>query len=55
METKPIILIEDNPDDVELILRAFKKCNIVDQILVIHEGAEALDYLYGLGSYAGQV
>lgn len=53
MEAKPILLIEDNPDDVELTLRAFKKNNIVDQVLVIHDGAEALDYLYGLGSYAG--
>lgn len=54
MEAKPILLVEDNPDDVELTLRAFKKCNIVGQIQVIHDGAEALDYLYGLGSYAGQ-
>ncbi len=44
---KPILLVEDNPDDVALTLRAFKKTNIVDMIQVAIDGQEALDYFFG--------
>ncbi len=52
MEEKRILLIEDNPDDVELTLRAFKKSNVVNQVDVVRDGAEALDYLFRQGAYA---
>ena len=47
MQNKIILLVEDNPDDEALTLRAFKKNNITNKILVAHDGAEALDYLLG--------
>ncbi len=50
MKNKVILLVEDNPDDEALTLRAFKKNNITNEILVAHDGAEALDYLLGNGS-----
>ena len=46
-----ILLVEDNPDDVELLMRALKKNNIANDITVTHDGAEALDYLFGGGKY----
>ncbi len=48
-----ILLVEDNPDDVELTLRAFKKHRVKNQIVVAHDGLEALDYLFGTGAHAG--
>ncbi len=44
---KPILLVEDNPDDVELTLRAFRKSNIVNEIIVARDGEMALDMLFG--------
>jgi CheY-like chemotaxis protein len=44
---KKVLLIEDNPDDIELTLRAFKKNNIVNEIIVKSDGMEALDYFFG--------
>ncbi len=41
-----ILLVEDNLNDVELTLRALKKYNIANNIFVVHDGAEALDYIY---------
>ena len=45
--TVEILLVEDNPDDVELTLHAFKKSKLVNRIRVVRDGAEALDYLQG--------
>ncbi len=46
MTRKPILLVEDNPDDEALTLRAFKKSNISNEIVVARDGAEALAYLF---------
>jgi len=54
MEEKIILLVEDNPDDVELTLRAFKKNNILNRVILAKDGAEALEYLFGTGTYAGR-
>jgi two-component system response regulator len=50
----PILLIEDNPDDEALTLRAFRKNNIRNEIIVARDGAEALDYLFGKGAHDGR-
>jgi CheY-like chemotaxis protein len=47
-----ILLVEDNPDDVELTIRALKKNNVTNQVVVIQDGAEALEYLFATGRYA---
>ena len=49
-----ILLVEDNPDDEILTTRAFKKANIANRIEVVRDGAEALDFLFGAGNYAGR-
>jgi len=54
MKDKIILLIEDNPDDAALTRRALEKNNIKNDVVVAHDGAEALDYLFGTGSYAGR-
>ena len=52
-ETKAtILLVEDNPDDVELTLRALKKNNISNEVAVVTDGAEAIEYLFAEGKYA---
>ena len=48
-----ILLVEDNPNDVELILHVFQWCNLGDRIHVAWNGEEALDYLFGTGPYEG--
>jgi two-component system, response regulator len=53
MEEKIILLVEDNPDDVELTLRAFKRNNILNRVIVAKDGVEALDYLFDTGVHAG--
>jgi len=50
--SKAILLVEDNPDDVALTLRAFKKNNIMNKVVIAKDGTEALDYLYCTGKYA---
>lgn len=54
MNEKTILLVEDNPDDEELTLRALKKNNILNQVKIVRDGAEALDYLFCQGAYAGR-
>ena len=49
-----ILLVEDNPDDVKLTLRAFKQHNLGNPIIIARDGAEALDYMFGTGAYAGR-
>jgi CheY-like chemotaxis protein len=51
-QKKTILLVEDNPDDVELTLLGLKKNNVVNDIVVAEDGAEALDYLFCTGKYA---
>ncbi len=46
-----ILLVEDNPNDVELTLRALKKHNLINRVFVVKDGAEALDFLFTTGSY----
>jgi CheY-like chemotaxis protein len=54
MENKIILLVEDNLDDVELTIHAFKKNNIKNEVIVMGDGAEALDYLFGQGKYSNR-
>jgi two-component system, response regulator len=52
MDDKVILLVEDNPDDVELTLRALKQNNILNKVIIARDGEEALDYLMGTGMHA---
>ncbi len=52
MNDKMILLVEDNPDDEALTIRALKKNNIGNKVVVAHDGAEALDFLFCTGAYA---
>lgn len=49
-----ILLVEDNPDDVELTLRAFDRSKVANRIVVVRDGQEALDYLFATGTHAGR-
>jgi two-component system, response regulator len=49
-----ILLVEDNADDVELTLRAFRKSKILNEIVVVSDGVEALDYVFATGAHAGR-
>jgi two-component system response regulator len=50
-KTVEILLVEDNPDDVELTLHAFQKHNLANHVHVVRDGAEALDFLFCTGAY----
>jgi two-component system response regulator len=52
MRDRVIVLVEDNANDEELTLRAFRKSNIMNRVVVLRDGAEALDYLFSRGSHA---
>ena len=54
METKSILLVEDNPDDEALTLRALRSSNLANKVVVARDGIEALDYLFATGAYAGR-
>ena len=49
---KIILLVEDNPDDIELTMHELKKNNVANDIMVVQDGADALDYLFCTGAYA---
>jgi two-component system, response regulator len=54
MNNKTILLVEDNPDDEDLMIRALKKNNIANEIVVARDGVEALDYFFATGKYTGR-
>lgn len=54
MKERIILLVEDSPDDVDLTLRALKKSNVLNEVVVVRDGAEALDYLFAAGTYSGR-
>ena len=51
---QPILMVEDNADDEALTLRALKRNNIQNEVVVARDGVEALDYLFGTGPYTGR-
>ncbi len=54
MTEKTILLVEDTPDDIDLTLRALKRKNIMNQVIVARDGEQALNLLFGTGPYAGK-
>jgi two-component system response regulator len=54
MPEKMILLVEDNPDDEELTIRALHKAKIANEIVIARDGSEALDFLFGSGQYEGR-
>jgi CheY-like chemotaxis protein len=51
---KRILLVEDNENDVELTLTALQECRLRNEVEVVRDGAEALDYIYNRGNYSGR-
>jgi two-component system response regulator len=54
MRREMILLVEDSPDDEDLTLRALRKNNIANEVVVAHDGVEALEYLFARGAYEGR-
>lgn len=54
MEDRKILLVEDNPDDEALTLRALRKNNVRNDVVVVRDGAEALEYLFATGAHASR-
>lgn len=54
MELRKILIVEDNSDDVELSLLAFKKSNFTNELVVVNDGEKALEYLFCTGQYAAK-
>jgi two-component system response regulator len=54
MKAKKILLVEDSPDDQELIRMAFEEGHILNEFVALHDGAQALDYIFSRGEYAGR-
>ena len=52
--TKTILLVEDNASDEKLTVLAFRKCGVANEVTVVRDGAEALDYLFATGAHAGR-
>jgi two-component system, response regulator len=50
-----VLLVEDNPQDAELTIRALKRHNLANRLFHVEDGAEALDFLFGRGKYEGRV
>jgi CheY-like chemotaxis protein len=53
-DLRPILVVEDNPRDLELTLAALARCQLANEIVVARDGAEALDYLYHRGGHTGR-
>lgn len=54
MSDRRVLLVEDNPDDEVLVMRAFRKADFRNEVIVMRDGAAALDYLFGTGAYEGR-
>jgi len=54
MNNKTILLVEDNPSDIELTKRAFEKAHITNNLVIVEDGHEALDYILGNGKYVNR-
>lgn len=54
MSTQPILLVEDNPDDEELIVLALRNHKVANDVVVARDGVEALDYMFAMGRFAGR-
>ena len=52
MQERVILLVEDNPDDEELTIRALNQNKILNKVIVAHDGVEAIDHLFGVGKFA---
>lgn len=53
-EAADILYVEDNPFDVALTLRTLRKCNVGDRVVVLGDGTEAIDYIFGTGPFANR-
>ncbi len=54
MKNRALLLVEDNPKDELLTLRTLEKCNVANEIVVVRDGVEAIEYLFAQGNYSGR-